>query len=203
MAKTLMMQDEMLKELLQEVRRELDQIVRSHRFSVRVVRACVASEIELLIEDRFIGAVEARSFAYRALCQAKTQVDPETFHEALCALDLGSFASDLWVRFGHFCVWKAEDMIYQVWHARKDFLPNLADVFRVVAGFVGRMKRGQSPGIAFYYDLKSPNDMFAIFGESCVYGDKPIGHILSATAMKKLKELLRGYVRGRSLGAGG
>jgi len=186
---------------LQEVRIEIDSIVHSHEFSVRVVRACVVAEIDLLIEDKFTGAIKARECAYGALCQAKTQVDPEAFYEALCAYDLGDFACDLWVHFSHF----REDersVIYQIWHARKDFLPNLGDVFQVAFDWVLRVRTNGNLGLRFYYALKRPNGMYAAFGQSCMYDDKPIGHILSEAAMKKLKEIFRAYVRERNSGEG-
>ena len=193
--------EEKRKEFLQEVRRELDSVIHSHRFWVRVVRACVAAEIELLIEDRFIGAVEARWFAYRALCQAKTQVDPEDFHEALCAFDLGAFAASLWVHFTYFRE-DEQDIIYQIWHARKDFLLNLDDVFHVISDLVLRVRGDRNLGLGFYYALKRPNGMYAAFGESFLYHDKPIGHILSEVAMKRLKKIFRAYVRQRKGDAG-
>jgi len=193
--------EEKRKEFLQEVRGELDSVIHSHRFWVRVVRACVAAEIDLLIEDRFIGAVEAHRFAYRALCQTKTQVDPEAFHEALCAFELGAFANSLWVHFTYFRE-DEQDIIYQIWHARKDFLPNLDDVFLVIFDLVLRVRGNRNLGLGFYYALKRPNSMYATFGTSFLYGAKPIGHILSDAAMKRLKEIFRTYVWERKGGAG-
>ena len=196
--------EEKRKEFLQEVRRELDSldsIIHSHNFWLWVVRTFVATEIDLLIEKQFIAAVQARRFAYGALCQAKTQVDPEAFHEALCAFDLGAFAANLWVHFTYFRE-DEQDIIYQIWHARKEFLPNLADAFDAAFSFAGHMRRGNSPGFGFYYTLKRPNGMYATFGESFLYHDKPIGHILSEAAMKRLKKIFRAYVRARKGGAG-
>jgi len=185
---------------LQEVRSELDSIVHSHEFSVRVVRACVAAEIELLIEDRFTGAIEALRAAHGALCRATNQVESDAFYEAMCALDLGLFASNLWVHFSHFRE-EERSIIYQIWHARKDFCPNLADVFQLAFYWVLRIKNDRSLRLGFYYDLKRPNQMYATLGESCLYGNKPISHVLSEAAMKKMKELFRAYVRERNSGA--
>jgi len=193
--------EEKRKEFLQEVRGELDRLIHSHSFGVRVVRACVAAEIELLIEDRFTGAVEERWSAYRALCQEKPQVDPEAFHEALCAFDLGAFANSLWVHFTYFRE-DEQDIIYQIWHARKDFLPNLDDVFLVIFDLVLRVRGERNLGLGFYYALKRPNGMYATFGESFLYHDKCIGHVLSEKAMKRLKDIFRAYVRERKGGAG-
>jgi hypothetical protein len=195
--------EERQKEFLQEVRRELDCIIQSHRFWVRVVRACVATEIELLIEERFIEACEAHRSAYEALFQAKAQADPEVFNEALYAFDLGAFANSLWVRFTYF----REDeqvLIYQIWHARNDFLPNLDDIFLVIFDLVLRVRLDLDGdlGLGFYYALKRPNGMYADFGESFLYQNKPIGHILKETAMKRLKEIFRAYVRERKGSAG-
>jgi hypothetical protein len=193
--------EERRKEFLQEIRKELDCVIQSHRFWVRVVRACVAAEIELLIEDRFIEACEAHRSAYEALCQAKAQVEPEVFYEALYAFDLGAFANSLWVRFTYFRE-DEQDLIYQIWHARNDFLPNLDDIFLVIFDLVLRVRLDSDLGLGFYYALKRPNGMYADFGESFLYQDKPIGHVLKEMAIKRLKEIFRAYVRKRKGGAG-
>jgi len=182
---------EALKEILQEIMQELDSVVQKRGLYAAVVRNYVAIEIKLLIEDDFVLADTKLKFAHRMLTDPYAQDDPEDFHEALCAFDLGFFAASLWVHFDD----KIEAMAKSIWASRQEFLPYLAEAFRVAYLFSIYLRDGAKPRWAFYYALKTTNHMYGSFDSCSVYHNKSIGEILPAKVQNKLKQILYAHAR--------
>jgi hypothetical protein len=184
-------QAERLKEFLQEIMQELDSVVQKRGLYAAVVRNYVAIEIKLLIEDDFVSADTKLKFAHRMLTVPYAQDDPEDFHEALCAFDLGFFAASLWVYFDD----EIEAIAKPIWGARQEFLPYLAESLRVAYLFSIYLTDGAEPRRAFYYALKSTNHMYGFFDSCSVYYNKSIREILPAAVQNKLKQMLYAYAR--------
>jgi len=194
-------QEEKLKQLMQEIQSEILILVPYRDFYACVVRNFSAGVIKELMRGLGVLAWGKLRQTYRMLSLSKRDSSSEAFYEALCAFDLGCFAYALWMYFSHFEE-EQKEMVNQIWCARKDFMPSLADVLVVSYTFTGLVRNDWRPWDAFYYGLASPNYMHETFGQSLVYQDKFIGHILSDAAMKKLKEILRAYMRKLNSGGG-
>jgi hypothetical protein len=180
---------ERLHGFLQEVRQELDFVVPKRGLYAAVVRNYVTIELKLLREGDFVAAMAKLRFAHRMITDAFAQEDPEDFHEALCAFDLGFFASSLWVYFDD----DIEVMATQIWRARREFLPYLAEALRVAYLFSIYLYDGNKPRWAFYYALKATNDMYLVFDSYSVHHNRCIGDILPEAVRNKLKQILYAY----------
>jgi hypothetical protein len=184
---------ERLRGFLQEVRQELDFVVQKRGLYAAVVRNYVAIELKLLREDNFVMAMEKLRLAHRMITDAFAQDDPEDFYEALCAFDLGFFASSLWVYFDD----DIEVMATQIWRARREFLPYLNEALRVAYLFSIYLNDGNKPRWAFYYALKTTNHMYLVFDSCSVYYNRCIGNILPEAVQNKLKQILYTYASER------
>jgi hypothetical protein len=185
--------EEMLKEFLQEVQREVDYVVRPREIFGAIVCMHVEKVIELLVQGKWADAREKLGLACKTLAQAKADAIPEDFNQALYAFDLGFFAYSL-----ESYLYEFEFIVRQIWHERKVFLPHLAEALRGAYLFAAYLRNGSSPRWSFYHALKSLNYMRLILGHYAVNGTCPIGHFLAGAAMTKLKDILRAYARARN-----
>jgi hypothetical protein len=182
--------DERLKAILQEVKQELDCVVQKRGLYAAVVRNYVAIELKLLMKGYFVEANTKLKLAHRMLTDGFAEEDREDFYEALCAFDLGLFASSLWIYF--------DDEIFAlatlIWRARQKFLPYLSEGLRVAYLFSNYLKDGTKPRWAVYYALKNPNYMYTVFDYS-VYQYKSIDKVLPKAVLKDLKQILYTHAR--------
>ena len=181
--------EERLKEFLREIRQELDCVAQKRGLYAAVVRNYVAIQIKILMEGNFVLANTRLKFAHRMLTDPFAQDDAEDFYEALCAFDLGFFASSLWAHFDD----DIEAMAKPIWDSRQEFLPYLSEALRVAYLFSIYLKDGTKPRWAFYYALKTTNHMCGVFGYCSIYYNKCIGEVLPAALQNKLKQILYAY----------
>jgi len=187
--------DKRLIEFLQEIGQELDCVVQRRGFYAAVIRNYVAVGIKLLMKGCFPEAHAKLELAHRSLTDGFAEEDPEDFYEALCAFDLGFFATALWAHFDD----EIEAMAKPIWEARQKFLPYLSEAFRVAYLFSNYLKDGTKPRWSFYYALKTPNYMHIRFDYS-VYVYKSIGEVLPEAVLNDLKQIL--YAHAREWGRG-
>jgi len=181
-------------ELLKKIRLELDCIIHPCNLYVEKVRNLVEKLIELQIEKEQERSWYPEELIF-ATCGAIREMsnDPEAFYQSLCLFDLGLFAHLL-----DYCflegIW---DVAEEIWCERKIFIPNLSDAIYVAERFAIHLRKGKGPRRSFCYALKEPNTMHRLLGDSSVYGNKPIGHVLGSAALTRLKEMLRSYALAR------
>jgi hypothetical protein len=179
-----------------------------------VATACVyaARVTQLLIRGEIQRAKEELWKLLGMLVTSRTAAEePELLYLALCILDIGTFAWALaaYSRFGWALIGNVrlfDDIVGAaegIWQAREIFTPHLSDALKATYIFM-RDIGYLTPWRAFRGALKATNYMFEFYygggGWSFVYGKEPIGQVLSSSAMARLKEILRTYVRTRNEG---
>jgi hypothetical protein len=182
--------EERLKEFLQEIWQELV-VVHPRDLQVEMVRNLAAKAIEIQMGKEKGDGRNVLISAYKTILQIDARSSPEAFYQALCVFDIGCFAYSLGYQFD-----LIEEVIKEIWRERKVFSPNLSDAAYTAFCFVSHLLRGKGPKRAFRYALREFNTVYKVsrtYSVQSVYGDKPIGHVLSSAALTRLKELLRAY----------
>jgi len=135
--------------------------------------------------------------------------EPELLRQALYIFDIGQFAWNLasYSRYGW--AWAGGARCYcdilhparEIWRSREVFAPHLTDALHAAYVFMTDLKYVK-PWRAFRYALKSTSYICNFRHCPAIYEDRPIGHVLGSSAIAKLKEILRAYVRKRNSGGG-
>jgi hypothetical protein len=183
--------EERLKEFLQEILQELDSVLRPCNLQVELVRNLVTKVIGMQMGEEEGDRRNLLISAYKTVHQIDAENNSEAFYQALSVFDIGVFAYSLGYQFD-----LIEGIAKEIWRERKVFSPNLSDAAYAAFCFVCHLKRGKGPKRSFRYALRELNTMYKveqIYSVQSVYGNKPIGHVLSSAALSKLKELLRMY----------
>jgi len=197
MAELSMAQKEWLSYFLLWVKREISHKGRVQEAPFAIMYERIEDAMEFLIASLFIVDMDEKArhklwFAYFELMRVNEQAPPEAFHEALRALDYACFAYTL--RFALGRKKEIKEIAEQIWEAREEFSPHLEDALRAAFEYIENLCWDYTPFRAFFCALKEHNHIFLL---SLPYGRKPIGHVLSAAAMSKLKDILRAYMRRR------